>query len=363
MQNHKLCVFKNGKENKFECLTGKVFYLSVMKKETGKEVNWGVIGVGNVCERKSAPAMNLVPKSKLVAVMRRDEEKVKDYATRHGVPKWYTYAQDLIDDPEVNAIYIATPPHMHLPYTQMAALAGKPVYVEKPMARNFTECKEMISACEQAKVPLYVAYYRRALPHFLQIKKMMDEGVIGGVRTVHINLKQVLQPEVVVQLNNNWRIDPKIAGGGYFFDLASHQLDLLDFYFGPIVKVQGFAVNQANAYEAEDLVAAAFVFQNGVVGTGNWCFTASKTADIDEITIYGSKGKISFETFGKGEFILEKDGEDRQHFGLELPYHIQEPLIKSIVADLLGAGICPSTGITGARTNWVMDELVKSYYQ
>ena len=335
----------------------------MMKKITGNKVQWGVIGVGNVCEKKSAPAMNLVANSQLVAVMRRDEEKVRDYAQRHGVPKWYTDAQALVNDPEVNAIYIATPPQMHLPYTQMAALAGKPVYVEKPMARNFDECKAMIETCEQSKVPLYVAYYRRALPHFLQIKKLMWQGAIGDVRTVHINLKQVLQPEVVAQLDNNWRIDPKISGGGYFFDLASHQLDLLDFFFGPIEKVQGFAVNQAKAYEAEDLVVGSFIFENGVVGTGNWCFTASKSAEVDEITIYGSHGKISFETFGKGEFTLEKDGEDRQHFELELPYHIQQPLIKSVVEDLLGLGTCPSTGYSGARTNRVMDEFVKSFYR
>ncbi len=340
----------------------KVDYISNMKKIKDNEVRWGVIGVGNVCERKSAPAMNLVPNSKLVAVMRRDEDKVRDYAARHGVPKWYTSAQDLVDDPDVNAVYIATPPHMHLPYTKLAAEAGKPVYVEKPMARNFAECQEMIAACEKANLPLYVAYYRRALPHFLQIKKMMEEGAIGEVRTVHINLKQVLKPDIVVHLENNWRIDPKVAGGGYFFDLASHQLDLLDFFFGPVQKVQGFAVNQARAYEAEDLVVGSFVFENGVIGSGNWCFTASQSAEVDEITIYGSKGKISFEIFGKGEFTLEKDGEDRQHFELELPYHIQQPLIKSIVEDLLGRGKCPSTGNSGARTNWVMDELVKTYY-
>ncbi len=345
----------------FEFILLIVAYLSVMKKITDDEVKWGIIGVGNVCERKSAPAMHLVPNSRLLAVMRRDKEKVIDYAQRHGVPKWYTNAEALINDPDVNAVYIATPPHLHLHYTQMAALAGKPVYVEKPMARNFAECQEMITVCQRAKMPLYVAYYRRALPHFLQIKKLMEEGAIGELRTVHINLKQVLHPDAVVHLENNWRINPEIAGGGYFSDLASHQLDLLDFFFGPIVKAQGFAVNQAKAYEAEDLVVGSFVFENGVVGTGNWCFTASKNAAVDEITIYGSKGKISFETFGKGAFTLEKDGEERQYFELELPYHIQQPLIASVVEDLLGLGSCPSTGYSGARTNRVMDQLVHAY--
>lgn len=329
-----------------------------MKKIIGDTVSWGVLGVGNVCEVKSAPAMNLIPNSRLVAVMRRSEAKVKDYAERHHVPKWYTSAKELVNDPEVNAIYIATPPNAHLELTRLAAKVGKPVYVEKPMARTFEECKEMIGVCEKAGVPLYVAYYRRCLPHFVRIKELLDEGAIGEIRTVHLNLKQVLTPDVVVHLENNWRVDPLIAGGGYFFDLASHQLDLLDFFFGPIVQVNGFSANQAKAYQAEDIVCGSFVFENGVLGSGNWCFTTSRTSEIDEIVIYGSKGKISFETFGKGEFLLETDNEDLMHFHLELPKHIQQPLISTIVDDLLGIGECPSTGISGSRTNWVMDRLV-----
>lgn len=331
-----------------------------MKKINDSEVRWGVLGVGNVCEVKSAPAMNLVPHSKLVAVMRRDEEKVKDYAQRHGVPKWYTSAQALIDDPEVNAIYIATPPNAHLELTRMAAAAGKPVYVEKPMARTYTECQEMIEICEKAQVPLYIAYYRRTLPHFLKIKELMEQGEIGEIRTVHINMKQVVEPDIIAKLENNWRINPNISGGGYFFDLASHQLDLLDFFFGPITHASGYASNQAKAYEAEDIVVGSFAFENGVLGTGNWCFTSCQSAEKDEVIIDGSKGQIRFETFGKGEFTLTHDFKDTEHFRLQLPHHIQQPLITSIVGDLLGTGTCPSTGVSGARTNWVMGELVKT---
>src|SRR5690554_1696255 len=133
------------------------------------EVRWGIIGVGNVCEVKSAPAMNIIPNSRLVAVMRRNGEKAKAYAERHGVSQWYDNADDLINDPEVNAIYIATPPNAHAALTQKAAQAGKPVYVEKPMARTYQECMDMVKICEKAQVPLFVAYYRRALPNFLKI--------------------------------------------------------------------------------------------------------------------------------------------------------------------------------------------------
>ncbi len=328
-----------------------------MKKINGAEVRWGVIGVGNVCEVKSAPAMNLVPHSKLVAVMRRDEAKVKDYASRHGVPKWYTDAQQLINDPEVNAIYIATPPNAHLELTRMAAEAGKPVYVEKPMARTHAECLEMIAACEKANVPLYVAYYRRALPHFVKIKELIDGGAIGEIRTVHVNLKQVVEPEIITILENNWRVVPEIAGGGYFFDLASHQLDLLDFFFGKITHASGFATNQAKAYAAEDLVVGSFVFENGVLGTGNWCFTSSHSAEKDEIIIDGSTGQIRFATFGKGEFTLIHDHEPALHYQVELPKHIQQPLIQSIVLDLLGEGTAASKGDNGARANWAMEQI------
>ena len=330
-----------------------------MKKIKGDTVCWGVLGVGNVCEVKSAPAMNLIRNSKLVAVMRRNESKVKDYAQRHGVAKWYTKAQSLVDDPEVNAIYISTPPDAHLELTKLAAEAGKPVYVEKPMGRTYRECEEMIDVCQKAGVPLYVAYYRRSLPHFVKIKESILAGEIGEIRTVHINLKQVLNPQLVAEMDENWRVNPEIAGGGYFFDLASHQLDLLDFFFGAITKATGFAANQAKAYPAEDIVVGSFEFANGVLGTGNWCFTTSKSAEIDEVVIYGSKGKISFETFGKGEFILEKDGNKPFHFMTDLPKHIQQPLITDIVGDLLGTSESPSTGISGARTNWVMDRLVE----
>ncbi|RAI84416.1 Gfo/Idh/MocA family protein [Algoriphagus yeomjeoni] len=330
-----------------------------MSKIQDTEVRWGILGVGNVCEVKSAPAMNLIPNSKIVAVMRRSEEKVKDYAKRHGVPQWYTSATDLINDPEVNAIYIATPPNAHLELASLAAAAGKPVYVEKPMARTHQECLDMIAICEKANVPLFVAYYRRELPHFRKIKELITDGTLGEIRTIHINLKQKLDASLITKVETNWRVDPELAGGGYFFDLASHQLDLMDFFFGKITHASGFCSNQAGTYDAEDIVTGSFVFESGVLGTGNWCFTTSENAEIDQTIIYGSKGSVSFETFGKGEFELELDGKATEKFSFELPKHIQEPLIETIVGDLLGTDTCKSTGISGARANWVMDQLVK----
>jgi predicted dehydrogenase len=240
--------------------------------------------------------------------------------------------------------------------TLLAAAAGKPVYVEKPMARTYAECEEMISACAKANVPLFVAYYRRALPHFVEMKKLIETGDIGDVRHVQVTLYQELLPDVVRNLDNNWRVDPETAGGGYFYDLASHQLDLLDFLLGPIIDARGFVANQAGHYDAEDIVTATWQFDSGVLGTGSWCFTSDAVSQQDETVIVGSKGQISFATFGDGEFRLQTSTCD-ETIEFDLPEHIQEFLIRDVVDELLGRGTSPSTGETGARTNRVMDAI------
>ncbi|MDH5603061.1 MAG: Gfo/Idh/MocA family oxidoreductase [Cyclobacteriaceae bacterium] len=326
-----------------------------MKKISSNTVKWGIIGVGDVCEIKSAPAMNLVPNSRVEAVMRRNGEKARDYARRHGIAKWYDDADTLINDPEINAIYIATPPHVHAEYTIKAAAAGKPVYVEKPMAKTHQECEAMVAACATAGVPLYTAYYRRALPNFLKVKDIIDSGILGDIRMVEIRLHKPLEPDIITHQDFHWRTDPAIAGGGYFYDLGSHQLDLLDFFFGPVTSASGHIANQAGQYKAEDIVTATMVFESGVLGTGSWVFTTGESSDKEIICIMGSKGQVTFSTFGKPNILLETDEKGEEHFAFEFPKHIQQPLIELIVGDLLGTATCPSTGVSGARTNRVME--------
>jgi predicted dehydrogenase len=186
------------------------------------KVQWGIIGCGDVTEVKSGPALYKIKGSSLVAVMRRDGKKAEDYAWRHNVPRWYDDADKLINDPDVNAVYIATPPGSHAEYTIRVAAAGKPVYVEKPMARSFAECRQMLAACERAGVPLWVAYYRRGLPNHLKVKELIDSGAIGEIRLVNIRLYYSPDWHPVADSKNlPWRVDPQIAGGGFFLDLAS----------------------------------------------------------------------------------------------------------------------------------------------
>ena len=159
-----------------------------------RTIRWGVIGCGDVTEVKSGPALQQAEHSALVAVMRRNGALARDYARRHGVPRWYDDASALIADAEVDAIYVATPPSSHLEYALLAARAGKPVYVEKPMAMTFAECRAMIDGCRAAGVPLFVAYYRRALARFLEVKRLIDSGAIGEVRFVTLTFSQPIAP-------------------------------------------------------------------------------------------------------------------------------------------------------------------------
>ena len=206
-----------------------------------RTIRWGIIGCGDVTEVKSGPGFQQASHSRLVAVMRRNGDLARDYAQRHGVPRWYDAADDLIDDPDVDAVYVATPPAFHKEYTLLSAQAGKPVYVEKPMALNFQECKQMIQYCQAAGVPLFVAYYRRALARFLNIKQLLDSGAIGEPRFVNIMLYQPVAKNELTPQTLPWRVIPELAGGGRFVDLASHMLDSLDHLLGPIRDVQGFA--------------------------------------------------------------------------------------------------------------------------
>jgi predicted dehydrogenase len=334
--------------------------LDTMKNDNFKNgVNWGIIGVGDVCEVKSAPAMNLVKGSKLVAVMRRNAEKAADFAKRHGVPKWYNDADALINDPNVNAIYIATPPDTHALYTLKAAAAGKPVYVEKPMARTHQECLDMVAAFEKADVPLFVAYYRRELEIYKTVKRLITEGVIGELRFVDIKVHKAIKPDILTNIigAENWRVNPDISGGGYFHDLGSHQLDLMDFLFGKIISANGFAANQAGQYAAEDIVLGNFYFENGIIGQGTWCFNAPLSSEMELTTIHGSKGQLSFTFFSNFHIELKIDGKRKKTMTFDMPKHIQQPLIQSIVDNLQGKGKCISTGVSGARTNWVMEKI------
>ncbi|NJN19642.1 MAG: Gfo/Idh/MocA family oxidoreductase [Oscillochloris sp.] len=320
-----------------------------------RTIRWGMIGCGEVTEVKSGPGFQRARNAQLVAVMRRNADLARDYAQRHGVPRWYDDAEALVHDPEVDAVYVATPPSTHKEYTLLSAAAAKPVYVEKPMALNAAECEEMINACRAAGVPLFVAYYRRALERYRMVKELIDNGRIGAIRFAAITLYRPLLKATTDDHALPWRVNPEVAGGGLFVDLGSHMLDLLDYLLGPIQAAHGLAGNQAGQYPAEDIVSATFRFESGVYGMGTWCFSGFERWERTEIV--GSKGKISYATFHPQPVQLTT-ADAYTEFVFDDPPHVQQPLIQMVVDALNGNGQCPSTGESAARTSWVIDQLL-----
>ena len=324
-------------------------------------IRWGILGCGNVCEVKSGPGLQKAEGSQLVAVMRRDGKRAADFAQRHDVPRWYDDVDALISDDGVDAVYIATPPSTHLELTRKVAAAGKPVYVEKPIARTGDEAQQMRLACAEAGIPLFVAYYRRRLPVFMQVEQWLQEGAIGDIRFVNIRLFGSPSQADLSGAGAGWRVEAQIAGkGGYFHDLGCHQLDVLDYLLGPVHEACGQAVNQAGLYNCDDAVTAAWQHASGVVGSGLWVFTAYKDSRTEEIEIVGSQGRICCSAFDLARPLrLERESKPVEEVTIDPPDHVQQPLIQSIVDDLLGKGSCPSTGESALRTARVMDSILR----
>lgn len=323
-------------------------------------IKWGIIGCGDVTEIKSGPAFNKINNSCLVAVMRRHAAKAKDYAQRHGVPKWYDDANALINDADVNAIYVATPPSSHEEYTIAALDAGKPVYVEKPMSINAAAAQRMMKAAHQKNVKLVVAHYRREQAMFKKIKQLLAENTIGDIRFAKLEFyKKSLTKEELDIPKNTWRVHAGIAGGGLFHDLAPHQLDLMYHFFGEAQKISGIALNQEKLYNADDIVSGNILFKNGVLFNGLWSFNVGEEAEKDVCEIVGSRGKIEFAVFGEAKITMTVEGK-KENVLFNTLQHVQQPMIEKVVDYFLDkGGPNPCSGEDGVKVMEMMEDMTR----
>ena len=317
-------------------------------------IRWGIIGCGAVTEVKSGPAFQKIDGFALEAVMRRDAVKCADYARRHSVPKYYTNADDLIADPDIDAIYIATPPDSHKLYALKVAQAGKIVCVEKPLAPYYEDSLEIVTAFQEKNIPLFVAYYRRSLDRFIQIKEWIEEGKIGAVRNISWTLTKPAS-EIDMSQSYNWRTDAKLARGGYFDDLASHGLDLFAYLLGNFKWVSGTTQNQKKLYSASDAVVACWIHDSGCTGTGTWNFVAQKR--LDEVILLGEKGTITFSVFDENPIVLNSDLENISKT-IAHPENVQLQHVHNMQKHLSGNMEHPSTGASALHTSWVMEQIL-----
>lgn len=298
-------------------------------------IRWGIIGVGDVCEVKSGPAFYKAPHSQLLAVMRRDDKKAQEFAQRHNIPLWYDKSEALLANPDIDAIYIATPPAFHKEYALAALAAGKHVYIEKPVTLNAAECDDIIAARNKTKNKACVAHYRRYVPCFMKFFELIRAGVIGDPLLVSIDMLQPATSKIITQTQDNWRVNPALSGGGLFHDLAPHQLDLMLHWFGETVEAKGLAYNQRKLNTADDCVLGIATFSSGVALQGRWHFAVGKEQTRDICEVIGTNGKISINFFGQ-QIIRLQNAEGEQEFNIPNPAHIQQPFIEEVNAYFRG---------------------------
>ena len=318
-----------------------------------KRIGWGMIGCGDVTQVKSGPAFNKVESSFIAAVMSRNLDKAKQYAAKNNITHYYDDVQELLANPEVNAVYIATPPSSHEAYAMTAINAGKDLYIEKPMAMNHVSAMKIIKAAEQAGVKLVIAHYRREQPVFKKVKQLIEEGAIGKVRLAVCNYQKIKQSTEELEMpGNKWRVDPTISGGGIFHDLAPHQLDLMLYFFGDFNTASGISKSQMGIYEADDIVAGTILFKDDIIFSGVWLLNGLEYIDRMEIT--GTRGKIWFGAFQHEKLYIESDGKQTV-YTFENLTHVQLPLIDKTVKYFLNAGPNPCEAINGLQVMQIID--------
>jgi predicted dehydrogenase len=322
-----------------------------------EKINWGILGCGNVTEVKSGPAFNKVPNSRIEAVMSRNAEKAADYAKRHQIAKWYDDADALINDDHINTIYVATPPAPHKDYAIQSLKAGKNVYIEKPVTINVKDCQAIIAEEKKSSYKVTVAHYRRALPLFLKLKELIDQKIIGEIRLIDLKLFQKPGSDKIAKTDDNWRVNPEISGGGLFFDLAPHQLDILIFLFGEPIYYSGFSLNQSKKEVVADFTTGQILFKNNVPFQGVWNFNSHPDNEIERCDIIGEKGKISFDIFGN-QIVLTVDSKTIQ-MDFENPPHIQQHMIEKTVNYFLGNGENPCSLEDALLSLKIMEEFGK----
>ena len=322
-----------------------------------KIIRWGFLGCGKVVRTKSGDAFRNVPNSTIEVIRRRNLDAAKESAEYFGAPYWCDRIEELLAS-EIDAVYIATPPGLHYEQAMACLNAGKAVYLEKPFARNYTEAKQLTGAFEEAGVPLYIGHYRRALPRFLKIREMLKSNIIGDVTDIDFYLNRIFSQK---EADNSWLYNPVLSGGGKYYDIAPHTVDIIQFLFGNITEVQGSARNLGVGCPLENVVEMTFVTEKGVNGKARFCCVADEKSDRMHVT--GTKGTMEFSVHGKTDVIVkDENGTILEQFDLPDPKAVEESMVQSVVEDLLGISKCESKAKDVLVTYEIIDEVLNEFY-
>ncbi len=317
-------------------------------------VHWGLIGSGDIARKRIAPALRDLSSCTLAAVCRARGELAEAFAREFGAPRWYGSLPELLADPEIDAVYIATPVHLHAAQCLAAADAGKHVLCEKPLAMNVRECDDIIAACRSNGVTLGVAYYRHFYPVVARIRSILASGDIGAPVLAQVNAFEHFNP--APEHPRHWLVVREQSGGGPMFDFGCHRIEVLLDVLGPIRGVTSMVGNVAFQRDVEDTAVAMFQFERG--GYGTLSVTHAAREPQDTLTIFCTEGSLHVASLNSGILHVRRGAQESIE---SLPPHpnLHLPLIEDFSAALLAKRAPTVTGETG-RAVAVVEERIYS---
>jgi len=316
-------------------------------------VRWGIIGAGDIVRKRVAAAIRNTENSDLVSISRANSDLAQAAAAEVGAKKWFSDWREQITDPEIDAVYIATPVFLHAEQTIAAAEAGKHVLCEKPMALNVNECDSMIAACRSNNVKLAVAYYRHFYPVIDRAKEIIAAGEIGQVSLAQINAFE----HIDMQSGDprHWFVEKEKSGGGPMMDFGCHRLEVLVDLFGEVDRVASMVSGSIYEREIEDTAVATLHFASGVTATVS--VTHATNVPKDTLQIFGTRGGIEIPVLNSGRLVVTARTEKREEY-LPPAENIHQPLVEDFVASVL----CNSEPAVDGQAGSYVSQLLEKIY-
>ena len=335
---------------------------SAQAQETGgRSIRWCIVGLGRISMGHFMPGIKLGQKGRITALVSGHRDKAEKQAAMYGVPTNAIYSyenyDEIRDNKEIDAVYIALPNSMHAEYTIRAAKAGKHVLCEKPMATSVADSKAMIEACNAAGKKLMIAYRCQYEPTNLKAVEMIRSGALGSVQAIESANGFNIRP-------GEWRVNRKLAGGGPLMDMGIYSLNACRYLTGEEpqdIHANSSVIDHDGRFnEVEENVSWSMKFPSGIVASCNTTYGAGMNGYY---RVYGSKGVLEVNpAFGyQGIHLTAEIG----HQKIDEPEAAQDPAQFTVQADyfadcILANKTPKSDGVEGLRDMELMSQIYTS---